>query len=115
MLPGGALVGRTIAEVGLRSMRYAYVLDIARGDRLLTVVGPDEVLEADDRVTFVGVVDAVKELRRIPGLSVADDQRFQLNLRHSQRCLVEIVLSARAPMIGRTMREAEFRSDYQPR
>ena len=112
VLPGGALVGRTIAEVGLRSMEFAYVLDIARGDRLLTVVGPDEVLQADDRVTFVGVVDAVKELRRIPGLSVADDQRFQLNLRHSQRCLVEIVLSARAPMIGRTMREAEFRSAY---
>jgi di/tricarboxylate transporter len=112
VLPGGSLVGRTIAEVGLRSMKYAYVLDIARGDRLLTVVGPDEVLQADDRITFVGVVDAVNELRRIPGLSVADDQRFQLNLRHSQRCLVEIVLSARSPMIGRTMREAEFRSAY---
>jgi di/tricarboxylate transporter len=112
VLPGGSLVGRTIAEVGLRSMKYAYVLDIARGDRLLTVVGPDEVLQADDRLTFVGVVDAVNELRRIPGLSVADDQRFQLNLRHSQRCLVEIVLSARSPMIGRTVREAEFRSAY---
>ena len=112
VMPGGALVGRSIAEVGLRSMRHAYVLDIARGERLLTVVGPDEVLQADDRVTFVGVVDAVNELRRIPGLSVAEDQRFQLNLRHSQRCLVEIVLSARAPVIGRTMREAEFRSDY---
>ena len=112
VVPGGALVGRTIAEVGLRSMRFAYVLDIARGDRLLAVVGPDEVLQADDRVTFVGVVDAVKELRRIPGLSVADDQRFQLNLRHSQRCLVELVLSARSPMIGRTVRESEFRSVY---
>lgn len=112
VLPGGALVGRTIAEVGLRSMKYAYVLDIARGDRLLTVVGPDETLQADDRVTFVGIVDAVNELRRIPGLSVADDQRFQLNLRHSQRCLVEIVLSAQSPMIGRTVREAEFRSAY---
>lgn len=112
VLPGGALVGRTIAEVGLRNMRFASVLEIQRGDRLLTVVGPEEVLQADDRITFVGVVDAVRELRRIPGLSVADDQRFQLNLRHSQRCLVEIVLSARAPMIGRTMRDAVFRSVY---
>lgn len=112
VLPGGALVGRTIAEVGLRNMRFAFVLEIQRGDRLLTVVGPEEVLQADDRITFVGVVDAVRELRRIPGLSVADDQRFQLNLRHSQRCLVEIVLSARAPMIGRTMRDAVFRSVY---
>ena len=29
VLPGGPLVGRTIAEVGLRSMKYAFVLDIA--------------------------------------------------------------------------------------
>ena len=34
----------------------------------------DEVLQANDRVTFVGVVDAVNELRRMPGLLVAEDQ-----------------------------------------
>ena len=74
--PNGPLVGRSIAEVGLRSMKYAFVLEIARGERLLTAVRPDEVLLANDRVTFVGVVDAVNELRRIPGLVVAEDQTF---------------------------------------
>jgi len=110
--PNGPLVGRSIAEVGLRSMKFAFVLEIARGERLLTAVGPDEVLQANDRVTFVGVVDAVNELRRIPGLLVAEDQTFQLNLRHAQRCLVEIVLSPSAPMVGQTVRESGFRSTY---
>ena len=110
--PNGPLVGRSIAEVGLRSMRYAFVLEIARGDRLLTAVGPDEVLQGNDRVTFVGVVDAVNELRRIPGLLVAEDQTFQLNLRQSQRCLVEIVLAASSPLVGQTMRESGFRGRY---
>jgi di/tricarboxylate transporter len=110
--PGGPLVGRSIAEVGLRSMRYAFVLEISRGPRLLTVVGPDEVLEANDRVTFVGVVDAVNELRRIPGLLIAEDQTFQLNLRQAKRCLVEIVLSATSPLVGRTVRESDFRGTY---
>jgi di/tricarboxylate transporter len=48
----------------------------------------------------------------MPGFSVAEDQTFQLNLRHSQRCLVEIVLSTSSPMVGRTVREAGFRGTY---
>jgi di/tricarboxylate transporter len=110
--PNGPLVGRSIAEVGLRSMRFAYVLEISRGDRLLAAVGPDEVLQGNDRVTFVGVVDAVNELRRIPGLLIAEDQTYQLNLRHAQRCLVELVLSPASPLIGQTVRESGFRSAY---
>jgi len=110
--PNGPLVGRSIAEVGLRSMRFAYVLEINRGERLLAAVGPDEVLQGNDRVTFVGVVDAVNELRRIPGLLIAEDQTYQLNLRHAQRCLVELVLSQASPLIGQTVRESGFRSAY---
>jgi len=110
--PNGPLVGRSIAEVGLRSMRFAYVLEISRGARLLAAVGPDEVLQGNDRVTFVGVVDAVNELRRIPGLLIAEDQTYQLNLRHAQRCLVELVLSPASPLIGQTVRESGFRSAY---
>ncbi|HSW34350.1 MAG TPA: SLC13 family permease [Steroidobacteraceae bacterium] len=110
--PNGPLVGRSIAEVGLRSMRFAYVLEISRGERLLAAVGPDEVLQSNDRVTFVGVVDAVNELRRIPGLLIAEDQTYQLNLRHAQRCLVELVLSPASPLIGQTVRESGFRSTY---
>jgi len=109
----GPMVGKSISEVGLRNLKSAYVLEIERGDRLLTSVGPDEVLQADDRITFVGVVDAVNELRRVPGLSVVADQRFKLNLRNSQRCLIELVLSRRSPMIGSTVREARFRSVYR--
>jgi di/tricarboxylate transporter len=112
VLPGGPMVGRSITEVGLRSMKYAFVLELARGQRLLTAVSPEEVLEANDRVTFVGVVDAVNELRRIPGLSVAEDQTFQLNLKHAQRCLVELVLSESSPLIGQTVKESGFRSLY---
>ena len=112
VLPGGPLVNRSIAEVGLRAMRYAYVLEVERGERLLAAVGPEFVLQPNDRVTFVGVVDAVNELRRIPGLSIAEDQTYQLNLRHSQRCLVEIVLSAASPLVGNTVRESGFRSTY---
>ncbi|MGH8249538.1 MAG: SLC13 family permease [Steroidobacteraceae bacterium] len=109
---GGPLAGKTIGEVGLRNLKSAYVLEIERESRLLTSVGPDEVLRADDRLTCVGVVDSIKDLRRMPGLSIAEDQGFKLNLRHAQRRLVEIVLSATSPLINHTVRESGFRQMY---
>lgn len=108
----GPLVGRTISEVGLRSLKGAFVLEIERDDRLLTSVGPDEVLRADDRLTCVGVVDAIKDLRRMPGLSIAEDQDYKLNLKHAKRLLVEIVLSPTSPLINKSVRESGFRDQY---
>lgn len=112
VITNGPLVGRTVAEVGLRRMKYAYLLEIERGGRLLTAVGPDESLQGGDLLTFVGVVEAIKDLRRIPGLTIAEDQSFKLDFKHSQRRLVELVLSPSSPMIGKTVRDAGFRSLY---
>jgi di/tricarboxylate transporter len=111
--PNGPLVGRSLGEVGLRGMRSAYVIEIQRQLRLMTPVGPEEVLQAGDTLTCVGVVDAVKDLRRIPGLSVLDDQTYRLDLKNWQRQLIEIVLSPHSPLIGKTVKQANFRTQYQ--
>ena len=108
----GPLIGKTIAEVGLRNLKSAYVLEITRESRLLKSVGPDEVLQAEDRLTCVGVVDAIKDLRRMPGLAIAEEQTFKLNLKHAQRQLVEIVLSRTSPLINHTVRGSNFRELY---
>jgi di/tricarboxylate transporter len=113
VLAGGPLVGKTLAEVGLRNMPNAYVFELRRGARLVTAVGSDEVLEADDVLVCVGVVDAVADLRRIPGLAVAEDQAFKLDLSHGQRCLVELVVAANAPFVGMSVRESRFRTEYE--
>ncbi len=110
--PGGPMVGKTISEVGLRSLKNAYVLEIQRGANLLTAVGPGEVLQAEDRLICVGIVEAVKDMRRIPGLAIAEEQAFKLNLKHSQRTLVELVLAGSSPLNGQTVRESKFRSRY---
>jgi di/tricarboxylate transporter len=112
LIKSGPLVGKTITEVGLRNLKSAYVLEIQRGDTLLTSVGPELKLRAGDRLTCVGVVDAIKDLRRLPGLSIADGQDFKLDLKHAQRQLVEIVLSATSPLINHTVRESGFRDLY---
>ena len=117
LLDGGSpLVGKTVEDAGLRHLPGAYLLEIARetegGERqTLPAVGPNERLRAGDRLVFVGVVDSVKDLRRLPGLVPATDQTFKLN-DAGVRQLVEAVVSDGYPFLNRTVRESRFRSHY---
>jgi di/tricarboxylate transporter len=108
----GPMVGKSLAEVGLRNLKSAYVLEIERRGRLISAVAPEEVLESEDRLTCVGVVDAIVDLRRMPGISVADDQDFRLNLKHAQRQLAELVLSQTSPLVGQRVKDSNFRDRY---
>src|SRR5690606_7942750 len=44
---------------------------------------------------------------------VAPSGGHKLKLRHSQRCLVEVVLGKEFPSLGKTVRDAAFRTHYQ--
>ena len=124
--PSSPLVGKTVEDAGLRSLPGAYLLEISRGaaagdgpggvsdggDRqTLPAVSPNERLRAGDRLVFVGVVDSVKDLRRLPGLVPATDQTFKLN-DAGVRQLVEAVVSDGYPFLNATVRESRFRSHY---
>ncbi|TVR35885.1 MAG: SLC13 family permease [Spirochaetaceae bacterium] len=110
--PHGPLVGKSIAQAGLRNMPNIYLAEIQRGPRLIGAVEPDEVLQAGDLLVFVGVTGSIKEMRRIHGLSVQQNQSFRLDIRHSQRRLIEVVLASGAPVVGQTIRDGRFRSRY---
>jgi len=68
----GPLVGKTISEAGLRALSYGYLAEIDRDGRLITAVEPDRVLQAGDRLYFVGAPECASELRRIQGLKPAN-------------------------------------------
>jgi di/tricarboxylate transporter len=110
--PGGALVGKSIEEAGLRHLPGAYLMEIEREGEAIPAVGPEKRLHADDRLVFVGVVDSVVELQRIRGLRPATDQVFKLRAHRDKRCLVEAVVSDSAPLLGRTIRDGRFRNVY---
>ena len=112
VLPESALPGRTVAEAGLRNLAHGYLAEISRRDRLLSAVGPDTVLEADDRLMFVGSPECARELRGIQGLRPADAAVDKLAIENHQRCLVEAVVGPGFPGLGQTIRELQFRTRY---
>ncbi len=110
--PDGRLVGKTADQAGLRHLSGSFLVELSRERELLAAVDPDTVLRAGDRLVFVGVTDAVRELRRIEGLRPATDQVFKIDGAESRRNLVELVLSRFSPAIGKNLRESAFRNHY---
>jgi di/tricarboxylate transporter len=106
------IVGQTIKAAGLRHLPGMYLMEIQRGDRIIAAVGPGEVVKAEDRLVFVGVVESVVDLQKIPGLIPAADQLFKIDDPRSHRVLVEAVISRRSRVAGLTIREAKFRTQY---
>ncbi len=109
---GSPLVGKTIEEAGLRHLPGMYLMEIDRAGEVLAAVSPNAKLQAADRLVFVGIVESVVDLQKIPGLKPATDQTFQLDGPRSSRRLIEAVVSNNCPFNRMTIRDAKFRSHY---
>ena len=101
------LIGKSVAENGLRDLGELFLVELVREGRLLTPVSPGEQLEAGDRLIFSGDVSKVGILERFHGLrSFAIDQGLL------GTNLTEVVLLPGAAVIGQTIKDSEFRSRF---
>lgn len=110
--PSCRLVGQSVEEAGLRQLPGLFLVEIDRDGRTITPVGPDEIIEAGDRLVFAGVVSTIVDLQRIPGLvpdAEEEDWSFQ---DQRERRLIEAVISTSSPLMGQSVREANFRTVY---
>jgi len=110
--PESPLVGKPIEDAGLRQLPGLYLAEIVRNDTILAAVEPNEVLQANDRLIFTGMVSSIVDLQAIKGLEPATDQVFKLDAPRRDRHLVEAVISQSHPLNGKTVKEGEFRNHY---
>ena len=105
------LIGRTVEDASLRQLPGLFLVEIVRGDRVVTPVGPEEVIEAADVLVFAGVVSTIVELQRIRGLVPISEEDVPA-LRSPDERLIEAVISASSPLIDQSIRDANFRTVY---
>lgn len=111
--PAGPIVGKTVAQAGLRHLTYGYLVDIKRRGQLITAVSPDIVLEADDVLVFIGAAESARELRGVRGLVPTHDDVDKLDIALQERCLVEAVVGPEFFGLDQTVRESRFRSRFR--
>jgi len=101
------MIGKSVKDNGLRDLGELFLVEIARQGRLLTPVSPDELLEAGDRLIFSGDVSKVGILERFHGL-----RSFAIDEGLLGTNLTEVVLLPGSAVIGRSIKESEFRSRF---
>ena len=111
--PGCRLVGKTIGDAGLRHLPGLFLIEIDRDGHLIGPVSPEEIIQANDRLVFTGIVGTIVDLEKIAGLVPAADARYEVSPAHQRgRELCEAVISPSSPLVSQTVREADFRALY---
>jgi di/tricarboxylate transporter len=89
-----------------------YLVEIDRQGTSILAVGPEETLQADDRLIFAGIVESIRDLQNLRGLVPATNQVFKLDSPRYRRQLFEAVVSSTCPLVGKTIRDGRFRNYY---
>ena len=111
--PDCPMINKTVQNAGLRNLPGLFLIEIDRRGDIITPAQPDDIVQDGDRLIFTGVVNTIMDLEKVPGLVPAADTTYEFHPQtRSQRHLTEVVLSRTSPLIGRTVREANFRQLY---
>ncbi len=110
----GPLVGKSIQEAGLRHLKRIFLVEIERQGHILGAVDSGEILRGGDRLVFAGNTEAISDLLRINGIvaSAENEHPVVMSKNVAERRLVEAVVSPHCAVVGRRIRDAQFRDRY---
>lgn len=103
------LIGQTVEGGGLRNMKGVYLVEIIRNKKSITPVTRDEVIEANDILIFAGNTETIMD---ISDDSLGTTFPKQVASMQEKIEMVEVVVSSNSSLIGRTIKESEFRNRY---
>lgn len=110
--PDCPLVGQEVERAGLRRLPGLFLIEIVRDEHIIAPVEPNEIIRAGDRLSFAGVVSTIVDLERIPGLVAEEHEPETHPFNPGERRYCEAVVSGTSPLIGRNIRESNFRARY---
>ncbi|MBC7002534.1 SLC13 family permease [Photobacterium sp. BZF1] len=103
---GSPLVGKTVAENGLRALRRLFLAEIIRDGETLAPVCPDTQLKAGDTLLFCGDVESVTTLQEINGLQLFGQHHL------NGQSMLEVIVSHSAGIRGKTLKSVQFRERF---
>jgi di/tricarboxylate transporter len=101
------LVGHTVESGGLRRLSHLFLAEIVRDGRVIAPVEPDHAICAGDLLVFTGDVTRLDLLLQFDGVETRG-QQYRLPLDN----LVEVVVAAESPLARKTLKQADFRAQF---
>ncbi len=106
-------LGKTIEEAGLRHLHGLFLFQIERNHHVIAPASPDEKIQIGDRLFFTGIPKTIVELQKTPGLQLIKDSTFDLKQYDSDEIKTyETVISPSSPLVGKNVRQSNFRGNY---
>lgn len=108
--PSSDLNGKSIGEANLRNLQGLYLFQIKRNNIKLAAVSSEFILEEGDRLFFAGATETIADLiltnsgLTLPTVGMLSHKK--------QLEVVEIVVSHNSTLISKTVKEANFRGNY---
>lgn len=116
------LVGQTVANAGIDKLPDIFLVSLERPVAIpdtgaavssYTAVALSEPLQAGDVLWFSGTASSVGDLRKIPGLvSYVSDEVEKIDGKLYDRRLVQAVVAGKGPLVGKTVKDVRFRTQY---
>lgn len=108
-----AVVGKTLAESRLGDAFGLTVLGIHRGSTVHLATEPQERLEAGDTLLVEGKIEDLRTMCGLQDLEIEQEAPPELRDLESERVgIVEVVLSPHTTLVGKTLRQLDFREKY---
>jgi di/tricarboxylate transporter len=110
---GSTLIDQPLARSSLREIYHVTAVAIERNDTTILAPSPHDIVKEGDIILFAGRLEDFRERDTEPYLEIlpADEWRVQ-DLESPTVMIAEAVLAPRSGLIGRTLREANFREKY---
>ena len=101
------LIGKSIQANGFRNLESLFLAEIIREGKLISPVTPDEIIRSKDELIFTGDIEQVQYLKRFEGLEFFENKSDVLGSN-----LVEVVISHESTLLGKTIKDANFRTRF---
>ncbi len=107
--PSSILIGEPI-KTHLRNLKDIYLFEVVRNGQSIFPVSPEEVVHESDRLYFSGRTGAIAQLvKEVKGLTLPNTTT--LNKYRHHHC-AEAVIPVNSNLIGKKVRESNFRQRY---
>jgi len=106
-------IGKTVEDAGLRHLTGLFLFQIERDGRVIAPARPDDRIYVGDRLFFTGLPKTILQLQKTPGMQLIKDSHFDLKQYDSAEIKTyEAVISTSSPLIGKNVRDSNFRTQY---
>ncbi|MDT0594730.1 SLC13 family permease [Glaciecola petra] len=99
------LIGKSVEQNHLRNLPELFLLEIVRQGKSITPVSPDDIIQKGDKLVFSGNAQKLDTLEHINGLSTFAQTSGLLS-----NNLTEVIISNRATIQGKTLKQVGFRA-----